>query len=85
MSLHTCHACGKKRITGKKALVLGVMRTVCLSCAERALRVCVSVTNSKCCDPHCNETANTCEKHARAAVAHALVAPLSPSETPSRP
>ena len=55
--MKTCHACGKTFRVGRRALVFGAMRHVCLTCSEKALRVCVSVTNTKCTHLHCNETA----------------------------
>jgi hypothetical protein len=61
--MKTCFGCGRSFYKGKKALVQGVMRTVCLSCSEGAIRVVCTVTSSKCCDPHCSELATTCNAH----------------------
>jgi hypothetical protein len=76
--MRTCHACGKTFRVGKKALVLGTMRHVCLVCSEKALRVCVTITNVKCTHAHCNETAVTCAAHTLDAVQRAVASPMGP-------
>jgi hypothetical protein len=54
-TLRTCPACATNFIWGRKALVLGVMRLVCLSCSEGAMRMVTTVKNAKCQEKHCNE------------------------------
>jgi hypothetical protein len=62
-TLRTCPACATNFIRGRKALVLGAMRLVCLSCSEGAMRMVTTVKNAKCQEKHCNERSVYCSTH----------------------
>lgn len=73
-----CPACGKAFLNGKRALVNGIMRRVCLSCSSGAVRVVCTVSQTKCTSARCNGTASVCVTCASSAVSEALAGPLGP-------
>ena len=77
--MKTCHNCGRRCISTRKALVLGRMQGVCPECSQKAIRVCCLTTNAKCCHANCNGMASVCVEHARRDVAEALAVPLGPA------
>lgn len=72
-----CPTCDRHFLKGKRALVSGSMRLVCLSCASGAIRVVTTVTKAKCVTRHCNGTAAICQSCAAEQVSEATADPLA--------
>jgi hypothetical protein len=74
-----CPADGKLFLKGKRALVNGKVRLVCLACAANATRVVTTITHARCNHPRCNGTAAVCVSCAEQGKLDALAAPLAPA------
>jgi hypothetical protein len=65
--------------SGKRALVAGTMRRVCLTCSSSAVRVVQTVTTNACESPCCTRPAALCTGCVEARVRADLHAPLMPA------
>jgi hypothetical protein len=74
----SCPCCGRPLLKGKRALVQGVFRRVCLICSAKAVRVCTVVGKIKCTSTKCDGAASVCVTCATSAVTDALANPLGP-------